>query len=145
VRWRSALEGDTVQIEVIDRFGYYRVDRVALVSPEGQEFPAHDVTHFAPSYDSAGGSSSVGVGMSSWGGSRSGTSVGLGLGFPLGGSPRVSSDPDRNAPRTVARVQVPDLERYRRTAANWKVRVRLLDSAGGASVAQFPAPVPPHP
>ena len=145
VRWRSGIEGDVVTIDIIDRFGYYRVDRVALVSPDGQEIPAQDLTRYAARYDSSVGASNVGIGFGSWGGSSSGVGVGFGLGFPLGGSSSsASSDPDRNAPHTVARVALSDPDRYRRTARDWTVRVRLIDSAGAASVAQFPAPLPAH-
>lgn len=145
IRWRGGLDGDVLQIEIVDRFGYYRVDRVSLVSPQGQEYVSHELTYFAPSYGRPGASSNVGVGVSSWGGSSSGTSVGLGIGFPLGGFSSPSSDPDRNAPRTVARITLPDPEGYRRNPVGWTVRVRLLDSAGAASIAQFPAPLPPRP
>jgi hypothetical protein len=145
IGWRGGMDGDVVQIEIIDRFGHYRVDRVALVSPQGQEYVARELTYFAPSYSSSGGASSVGFGVGGWGGSSSGTSVGLGLGIPLGGFSSSSSDPDRNAPRTVARITPPDPEGYRRNPAGWTVRVRLLDSSGAASVAQFPAPLPPRP
>lgn len=146
ISWRGGLDGDVVQIEIIDRFGYYRVDRVALVSPQGQEYAARELTYFAPSYSRPGASSNVGVGVSSWGGSSSGTHVGLGLGFPLGGwSSSSSSDPDRNAPRTVARIVLPDPRAYRSNPQGWTVRARLLDSFGAASVAQFPAPLPPGP
>jgi hypothetical protein len=145
VRWRSGIEGDVVTVDIIDRFGYYRVDRVALVSPDGQEIPAQDLTRYAARYDSSVGASNVGIGLGSWGGSSSGVGVGFGLGFPLGGSSSsASSDPDRNAPHTVARVALSDPDRYRRTARDWTVRVRLIDSAGAASVAQFPAPLPAH-
>jgi hypothetical protein len=41
-------------------------------------------------------------------------------------------------------VALSDPDRYRRTARDWTVRVRLIDSAGAASVAQFPAPLPAH-
>jgi hypothetical protein len=145
IAWRGGLDGNVLQIEVIDRYGHYRVDRVSLVSPQGQEYVAPELTYLAPRYGSSGGGvSNVGIGVGGWGGSSSGTSLGLGLGFPLGGSspPR---DVDANAPRTVARIPLPDPQGYRLNPMGWTVRVRLLDPSGAASIAQFPAPLPPRP
>jgi hypothetical protein len=146
IAWTGGLDGNMLQIEIIDRYGHYRVDRISLVSPQGQEYVAPQLTYLGPRYSggSGGGLSNVGIGVGGWGGSSSGTSVGLGLGFPLGGSspPR---DVDANAPRTVARIPLPDPQGYRTNPMGWTVRVRLLDSAGAASIAQFPAPLPPRP
>jgi hypothetical protein len=146
IAWTGGLDGNVLQVEIIDRYGHYRVDRVSLVSPQGQEYVAPELTYLGPRYGGSGGGgvSNVGIGVGGWGGSSSGTSVGLGLGFPLGGSspPR---DVDANAPRTVARIPLPDPQAYRYNPMGWTVRVRLLDSAGAASIAQFPAPLPPRP
>jgi len=145
INWRGGLDGNVLQIEILDRFGHYRVDRVSLISPQGQEYVSRDLTYFAPSYGRPGASSNVGVGVSSWGGSSSGTSVGVGLGFPLGGFSSSREDPDLYAPRTVARIPLPDPDGYRINPGGWTVRVRLIDAIGEASVAQFPAPLPARP
>jgi hypothetical protein len=142
VNWRSGFEGDQIWVEVIDPASFYRVDRVDLVAPDGRAFAARDVSRTQARYDyTTGSAGNVGVGMSSWGGSHhSGTAVGLGIGFPLGGGR--GYEREDNATRSLARFQLADPESYRRTAANWSVRVRLVDRYGQPSVARFPAPAP---
>jgi hypothetical protein len=137
VNWRSGFEGDVIWVEVTDPASFYRVDRVELVAPDGRVFAARDISRTQARYDyTADSGSNVGVGA--WGGSHH-SGVGVGIGFPLGGRGYERED---NATRTVARFQLADPESYRRTAANWSVRVRLIDRYKQPSVARFPAPAP---
>jgi hypothetical protein len=141
VRWRSFVRGDVVEVEIIDPAAYYRVDTVDLIAPDGHEFRSTELTRIAPSQD-------IPIrerprfGVGGWGGSSGRGGMGVGMDFPLGGSPPPPQDPDRNLARTVARFLLADPDQYRRTAQSWSVRVRLLDPSGGSSTARFAAPMP---
>jgi hypothetical protein len=142
VRWKSFVRGDVVEIEIIDPAAYYRVDAVDLVAPDGREFPARELTHIAPSQDIPIRERGPNVGIGGWGGSSGRGGMGVGMSFPIGGTPPPPPDPDRNFARTVARILLANPAQYRRTAPSWSVRVRLLDPTGAASTARFAAPMP---
>jgi hypothetical protein len=145
--WRTNLSGDTVTVELRDANGYYRVERVDLVGPNGVTLTASEIDRETNrnSGDTGGyygGGPSVGLGVGSWGGSgHSGTSVGLGLGFPLGGGGSYEPPPPVIT-FTRARIRLPDEAYYRQTAANWVVRISTTDRNNQPNTAVFPAPKP---
>lgn len=141
IRWRTALAGDAVTVEVLDRNNAYRVERVELLAPDGRAYSSNDITRERMS---PGGrwtdSSGLGVGVGGSGGSRGGTNVGVMFDFPLGGGGR--ADPIGSEARTFARIPLADPAAYRANAAQWKVRISLSDLAGYNSSAVIPAPLP---
>lgn len=143
IRWRSAVQGDTVEIMIVDPAAFYRVDRIDLVAPDGRELPAQELTRIAPSNDIPIRERGT-FGIGGWGGSSSGVNMGIGMGFPIGGRPSPPPDPDRNFARTIAHIILNDPVGYRRTASAWSVKVRLLDPSGVSSTARFAAPLPPR-
>jgi hypothetical protein len=143
LRWRSAVRGDRVEIEIIDPAAFYRVEQVDLVAPDGREYAAQELTRIAPSRDLPDRERGT-FGIGGWGGSSSGVGMGVGLGFPIGGRPSPPPDPDRNFARTIASIILSDPVAYRRTASAWSVKVRLLDPSGVSSTARFAAPLPPR-
>lgn len=80
VEWHAARVGDEIVVELIDRRGYYRVERVELVGPAGRTIRAHDLARETVR-DSARGYS--GGGGAVGGGYGSGGHGGLGLGFSI--------------------------------------------------------------
>lgn len=145
VRWKTAVQGDTVQVEIIDPASHYRVESIALLAPDGREYAAKDITRYTASTDAPYSYDRPEFGLGGFGGSgHSGVNLGLGMAFPLGSSPPSPDDPDRYFARTYGVVYVPDPVAYRRTADKWSVRVRLRDPARVAYSVQFPAPVPPR-
>ncbi len=146
IDWRTAIApgGDVVDVEVTDRAGFYRVERVELVAPNGGAVPAFEMTRRTESggYDplyGPGPHGSIGV----FGGSSGHVGVGVGLGF----STFDLAGPAYRPPvtRTQARLRVPDPDSYRATARDWSIVVYLADASGLSSMARIPAPVPPSP
>ena len=137
--WRTTITGDVVTVELTDHKGYYRIERVALVGPNGETVGANELTREtvrrdADAYTHRG----VDVGIGAYGGSRGGH-VGLGFSFPLNG-PRPRPSPAITL--TEARIRIADAEAYRRTAGRWKIEIFVTDPAGGSSIARIPAPRP---
>ncbi len=137
--WRTTISGDVLGVELTDHEGYYRIERVALLGPNGETVGANELTREtvrrdADAYDHRG----VDVGIGAHGGSRGGH-VGLGFSFPLNG-PRASPSPAITL--TYARIRLPDAETYRRTAGRWQIEIFVTDPAGASSIARIPAPRP---
>jgi len=135
--WRTTIAGDVLAVEITDHKGYYRIERVALLGPNGETVGANELTREtvrgdADAYDHRG----VDVGIGAHGGSRGGH-VGLGFSFPLNG-PRPSPSPAITL--TYARIRIPDA--YRRTAGRWQIEIFVTDPAGASSIARIPAPRP---
>jgi hypothetical protein len=131
LQWRTALEGDSIRLVLIDRSGTYRIERVTLVGPMGQTASAREMTR-----QSETGPSSAGYGLGGAYGSRSGGAIGLGVSVPLGsGESGVSR-------RTTAVVPVPDPEGYRRDPQRWRLDVLMAAPGGEPYHADLPAPAP---
>ena len=93
--WRTTIAGDVLAVEITDGSGYYRIERVALVGPNGEAVGAIELTREtvrrnADGYDHRG----VDVGIGAHGGSRGGH-VGLGFSIPLNGPRPSPSRPAR--------------------------------------------------
>lgn len=145
VRWRTAVQGDEVKVEIVDPASHYRVQQVTLVSPSGQEFAAKNITRYTAEADEPYYYDQPAFGLGGFGGSHhSGVSLGIGMAFPLGSSPPPPEDFDRRYARTVAVVYLPDPKAYQRNADRWSVRARLIDPAQVAYTVTFPAPRPPN-
>ena len=135
--WRTTIAGDVLAVEITDHKGYYCIERVALLGPNGETVGANELTRETvrgdgDAYDHRG----VDVGIGAHGGSRGGH-VGLGFSFPLNG-PRPSPSPAITL--TYARIRIPDA--YRRTAGRWQIEIFVTDPAGASSIARIPAPRP---
>ncbi|MFN4281162.1 MAG: hypothetical protein ACK4NA_00840 [Alphaproteobacteria bacterium] len=141
IRWRTALAGDVVTVEVVDRNNAYRVERVELLAPDGRSYSSNDITRERMSpggrWSDSGG---LGVGVGGSGGSRGGANVGVMFDFPLGGGGR--ADPIGSEARTTARIPLANPAVYRAGAQQWQIRISLSDLAGYNSSAVIPAPLP---
>ena len=131
IDWHTALTGDTVRVELVDPAASYRVERVTLRGPAGQEIPAAEVTNISrpgqadPSYGIGGGF-----------GSHSGGGIGISMSVPLGGTA------EERARSSLAVIPLPDPAAYRRTARDWTIEVALRDRGGTPYHASIPAPLP---
>lgn len=144
VRWKTAVRGDEVRVEIVDPASHYRVQQVMLVSPSGQEIAAKNITRYTADADDPYYYDRPAFGLGGFGGSHhSGVSLGIGMAFPLGSSPP-PEDFDRHYARTVAVLYLPDPKAYRRNADRWSVQARLVDPAEVAYTVTFPAPRPPN-
>jgi hypothetical protein len=135
VDWHVAHAGGVIVVELTDREGYYRVERVELVEPSGRSHPAHEMTRETVREGPGKYGSGVGVGGGYASGGHGG--VGIGLSFPLAGSRRASV-----VTLTTAHLRPPDAAAYRRHVDQWAIRVVLADPAGATSFARIPAPAP---
>jgi hypothetical protein len=131
LQWRTSIRGNEVRAIVFDRTGSYMIQRVSLVGPDGQTVPAREMTR-----ENQGGSGSgITFGVGGTYGSRSGAGMGLGTTVPM--------DSDLAPPlerRTVAVIPLPDPDRYRRTASQWRIEVDMTGPSGVAHHATIPAP-----
>ncbi len=135
--WRTTIAGDVLAVELTDHKGYYRIERVALVGPNGETVGANELTRQTVHRDAdAYAPGGVDVGIGAHGGSRGGH-VGLGFSFPLDG-PR----PSPAITLTYARILIPDAGAYRRAAGRWKIEIFVTYPAGVPSIARIPAPRP---
>lgn len=136
VEWQAALDGDSINVDLKDPQGRYRVERVELVGPDQQRYVAQEITRhdFRDNYGYGGHpGTSVGVGV----GGGGGVGVGVGFLFPLGGS-RAPAEPER---RTRATIVVPDAAEKLRQG-EWSINAYMKDAAGKQNVATIPAPLP---
>lgn len=129
------IDGSTVQVEAAHQSYDHRVERIALVGPDGRTYPADDTVTETVRHSGYGyGGQSVGVGIGGGTGGHSGVGVGVGLGLGSlgGGSYPVF--------RTTARIPIPDKDAYRRAPQDWKIAVTVGQRAGGEQVITEPAP-----
>ncbi len=135
--WHTQVVGGVLEVEITDPNGYYRVERVALVSPNGETYPAQETTRETVRDEARPYGGSVGIGIGGGYGSHSGGSVGVGLSFPLSG--------DGYGPvvrRTRARIRLPEAIAAAGAAEPWAIEIGLTDPAGRAVVARIPGPQP---
>ncbi len=131
----SRVEGPATRLIIVvasHRSPDHRVERVALVAPDGTVTEAHDTARETLNAQDYRGST-IGVGVQ--GGSRS--RVGVGLGIFFGGG--ATGPPVR---RTRATIRVPDPDAYRQAPGAWRIEVTVSDSAGGRKTISEPAPPP---
>ncbi|HUC62164.1 MAG TPA: hypothetical protein VMF53_09425 [Alphaproteobacteria bacterium] len=137
--WHAVVKGNAVMVDVTDPTSRYRVERIALVRPDGSRLYAPRVTRLVEhSFGTKAVEPSGPFSLDLKGGSSSGVGVGLGIGGPVH-----SRDVDKR-PRTVtrARIELLDPKAYRAGWTRWKIAAELVDSEGAASTAEFPAPGP---
>ncbi len=132
VEWHTARVGDEIVVELIDRRGYYRIERVELVGPAGQTVAAHDLARETVR-DSARGYDGGGVALG--GGYGGGHHGGLSFGFSI---PLTGPRHEGTITRTMARIRPPD--GYRPRAGGWAIKIVLTDPAG---TERFAAIAPP--
>ena len=130
LEWNTTLRNDLVEVALIDRKSFYRVDQVELIGPDGRLYPATDITRHVTTEDGPSSGARVGIGA----GSGGGVSTGIGFSFPIAGRS------SRNRTKTTARIPLLNPDFYRATAAQWTIRVTLIDQTGEQSTADFPAP-----
>lgn len=130
LKWETALQGDVVEVVLIDRKSFYRVDQIELIGPDGRIYRATDITRHVTRGDSYGSGARVGIGA----GSGGRVSTGIGFSFPIG------EKTSRDRTKTETRIPLRNPEFYLATVAQWTIRVTLTDETGKQSTADFPAP-----
>lgn len=117
-------------------FGRQRLEHAELVAPDGNAQTALDRENEYVS-DDYYGRPSVGVGVG--GGSR-GAGVGVGLNFPI--------LTDRSSSvwyRSRASFPILDMDFYRATWRDWRIRLTFQATDGTTRQVELPAPEPPGP
>lgn len=137
--WHTALEGDTVLVELADATSHYRAEKVELVGPAGRRIAASQITREVErnyGYGPDGGP--TGIGLNLFGSSSRGVGIGIGAGVPVG-TVNYSGQPKTV---THARIALLDPVAYRANAAAWTIAVELIDKEGEAAFITIPAPAP---
>ncbi len=137
VDWRTALRGDTVEVEIVDRNSYYRVEEIRLEGPDGRTYPAPELTRSVVRDHSGRWYGRPAVGIGGAFGSHGG-GLGVGLSFPLGNR----AEPDTSVTSTEARIPLSEPDRYRAAPGAWAVEIVLRTPSGDRRVARIPAPRP---
>ncbi len=130
LEWKTALKSDVVEVVLIDRKSFYRVDQIELIGPDGRIYRATDITRHVTEGDGYSSGTRVGIGA----GSGGRVSTGIGFSFPIG------NKSSRDRTKTETRIPLRNPEFYRATVDQWTVRVTLIDEDGEQSTADFPAP-----
>ncbi|GIK97568.1 MAG: hypothetical protein BroJett029_17770 [Alphaproteobacteria bacterium] len=133
----SLAEGRVGEIEVTvaDR---QPVETAALVAPDGEATPAHQIDRSKTVEDEGGFMPSFGVGVFGGSSGHVGTSVGINIPVGRSGAPH---DPVIDS---RARIRVPDMAAYRAGWQDWKIRIELGTGAADRRVMEIPAPRPPE-
>ena len=140
LEWRTGFAFDAVEVGLFDPNQHYRIEDVRLVAPDGRSYPASDITREVVRERLAGWYGGVGVGAGGFVTSRR-SAVGLGISIPIG--ERIRQPAWSGGGSTHARIPVPDVAEYRRTARSWWIDLSMVDRFGAAQFARIPAPVPP--
>jgi hypothetical protein len=140
LEWHAILDGNAVEVELVDATSHYRVEKVTLTGPGGVEIASGPLTRKVErSYGyGPGGYPPGGIGVDVFGGSSTGVGVSVGTATHFGG-------PAYNLARnthTRTRIALTDPAAYRSDAKAWKIAVELIDSAGETSLVEIPAPPP---
>ena len=140
LEWHAVLDGDTVEVELVDATSHYRVEKVTLTGPGGVEIASGPLTRKVErSYGYGPGDYPPGgIGVDVFGGSSTGVGVSVGTAAHVGGS---AYNLARNT-RTHTRIAISDPAAYRRDVKAWRIAVELIDSAGETSLVEIPAPAP---
>jgi hypothetical protein len=110
------------------------LDHAELVAANGRFVRSDPVQPDAPT----GGGVRPSFGIGGFGSSGGSFGTGVGIGFPLGGSP----PPPPNPLRFHARVPIPDRDEYQRDWQRMIVRLYFGTPPGTQSTAEVPAPAP---
>jgi hypothetical protein len=127
LQFRTSVRSNEMRVVVFDRTGEYRIDGVSLVGPNGQVFPAREVTR-----ESQGGSTGPGYGVFGSGGSRGMGGIGAQIDIPVGAE---STSLER---RTAATIALP--AGYGQNPAQWHIEVDMTVPNGGPYRASLPVP-----
>ncbi len=140
LEWRAVLDGNIVEVELVDATSHYRVEKVTLTGPGGVEIASGPLTRKVErSYGYGPGDYPPGgIGVDVFGGSSTGVGVSVGTAVHAGGP---AYNLARNT-RTRTRIALTDPAAYRSDAKAWKIAVELIDSAGETSLVEIPAPPP---
>jgi hypothetical protein len=112
-----------------------RIEAVALLDPTGSRHVAPSLTVVRGTEGGLSSGPFVGVGVS--GGSSSGISPSISLGWNVTGG-----DPERATQRIEAAVPIPDPAAYRADSAHWRVEVIFTELDGERRTLVFPARAP---
>lgn len=137
-RYEAAFAADLPDLLVVEVTEDEPVTAARLVAPDGTFYEAYSIDTDRRSGGARTGIyPSVGVGVS--GGSSSRISSGIGIGFPIFGSPGPAAPPEY---RSTARIRVTDMAAYRAEWQASELRLTLGEGAAEHQVA-IPAPEPP--
>jgi hypothetical protein len=117
------------------------VSAAILIDPQGHEIAANRIDHDRLAY--SGGSigwPSIGVGVV--GGSNSGVSTGVGIGFPL--FPQ-TTEAAGSINESRFGFEIADVAAYNANWQHWKIHVDLNDGVNSRSFESLPPPPPPAP
>lgn len=115
------------------------VSAATLIDPQGHEIAANRIDHDRLAY--SGGSigwPSIGVGV--MGGSNSGVSTGVGIGFPL--FPQ-TTEAAGSINESRFGFEITDVAAYNANWQHWKIHVDLSDGVNSRSFESLPPPPPP--
>lgn len=121
-----------VEIEVANIPPGRRIERIALIDPEGGRHPAPELVTVRTTEGGVTSGPSLGVGVS--GGSSSGINPSLSLGWNITGAQAERSDT-----RIEAEVPIPDPAAYLTEAPRWRIEIGFTEIEGETRTLTFPA------
>lgn len=131
----AAPPAEAVMVEIGKLPPGRRIEEVALLDPSGGRHIAPSLTKVRGTEGGLSSGPFVGVGVS--GGSSSGISPSISLGWNVTGT-----DPERATQRIEATVPIPDPADYRADSTHWRVEVIFTELDGERRTLMFPARAP---
>lgn len=132
----AALDDGKVAVRVDDIPPGRAILAMVLVDPEGKETPARN-RQLVTREEGSGGASGPGVGVGASGGSSSGISPYISLGYIL----NLGRD-ERRSQYLTAEITPEDMLRYASEYRDSRIEVRFRDAEGSDGLLTIPAPPP---
>jgi len=128
----AAPPAQSVEVEVTNVPPGRRIERITLIDPEGGRHPAAELVTVRATEGGLTSGPRVGVGVS--GGSSSGISPSIGLGWNVTGS-----QAERSTQKIEAQVPIPDPAAYQTDAPRWRIEIAFTEIEGETRTLTFPA------
>ena len=128
-------EASEVLVEVYEIPPGASIERILLLGPGGERLAASELRR-SSSEIGPGLLARPGIGVAVTGGSSSGVTPSLSLGYSV----TRQSGPSRKTRQVTARIVLPDPAAYRAAAGSWRVEIHYVDVTGDARVLTLPAP-----
>jgi hypothetical protein len=132
----ARLDGQTIRLAVRDIPPGREITAVVLVDAAGAETPA-TAREVVTREEGSGGNAGPGVGIGASGGSSSGISPRISLGYLFR-----DDDTVRRSRRMTAEIPLPDPAAYRAGYRDWRIVLRYSDHLGSPQRINIPAPAP---
>jgi hypothetical protein len=130
-------EATAIEVRVYEMPPGTVIEEILVLGPDGERLAAADLVHSA-SETGPGFVAQPGIGVAVTGGSSSGVTPSVSLGYGV----TRKDGPSRRSRQVTATVALPEPEAYRSNPAAWRAEVHYSDVTGERRVLALPTPRP---